>query len=110
MAAPQVLHECGLKLLREALNHCMQRYTGSALGRAHELEGLLLLPGADRFFVRRQVTRVPTSVWCFSKDLHLSLVRLACQMALEAILVAALLLAHLAVPSQLLQTFRLDSI
>ena len=56
----------------------MQRYTGSALGRAHELEGLLLLPGADRFFVRRQVTRVPTSVWCFSKDLHLSLVRLAC--------------------------------
>ena len=45
-----------------------------------------------------------TSIRCFSKDLHLSLVRLAGQMALEAILVPALLLAHLAVPSQLLQS------
>lgn len=45
-----------------------------------------------------------TSLWSFSKDLHLSLVRLAGEVTLKAILVSALLLAHLTVPSQLLQT------
>ena len=51
---------------------------------------------------RRDAACKPTSVWRFAKDLHLSLVRLARQMALEPIFVAALLLTHLTVPSQLL--------
>lgn len=42
--------------------------------------------------------------------LHLALVRLAHTMALESVLVAALLLAHLAVPSQFLQTFCFDPV
>lgn len=45
-----------------------------------------------------------------AEDLHLSLVGLAHTMAFESILVAALLLAHLAVPSQFLQTLCFDSI
>lgn len=45
-----------------------------------------------------------------AEDLHLALVRLAHTMALESVLVATLLLAHLAVPSQLLQTFCFDSV
>lgn len=45
-----------------------------------------------------------------AEDLHLALVRLAHAVALESVLVAALLLAHLAVPSELLQSFGLDSV
>lgn len=45
-----------------------------------------------------------------AEDLHLALVRLAHTVALESVLITALLLAHLAIPSQLLQTFRLDSV
>lgn len=45
-----------------------------------------------------------------AEDLHLALVGLAHAMALESVLVPALLLAHLAVPSQLLQTLRFDSV
>jgi hypothetical protein len=44
------------------------------------------------------------------EHLHLALVRLRHRVALEAVLVAALLLAHLAVPSQLLQALGLDAI
>lgn len=46
-----------------------------------------------------------TSRWIFPENHHLPLVRLAGQVALEAILVSALLLAHLTVPSQFLQSF-----
>lgn len=45
-----------------------------------------------------------------TEDLHLALVRFAHTMALESVLVAALLLAHLAVPSKLLETFRFDPV
>lgn len=45
-----------------------------------------------------------------AEHLHLALVRLAHTMALESVLVAALLLAHLAVPSQFLQTFCFDPV
>lgn len=53
---------------------------------------------------------VDDSGWVLAEDLHLALVRLAHTMALESILVAALLLAHLAVPSQFLQTLCFDSV
>lgn len=45
-----------------------------------------------------------------AEDLHLALVRLAHTVALESVLVPALFLAHLAIPSQFLQTLRLDSV
>ena len=45
-----------------------------------------------------------------AKHLHLALVGLAVLVAFEAILVATLLLAHLTVPSQLLQTLGFDSV
>jgi hypothetical protein len=45
-----------------------------------------------------------------TEDLHLALVALAHTVALETVLVAALLLAHLAVPSKLLETLRFDPI
>lgn len=48
--------------------------------------------------------------WILAKHLHLALVGLAVLVAFEAILVATLLLAHLTVPSQLLQTLGLDSV
>jgi hypothetical protein len=41
---------------------------------------------------------------------HLPLVRVRAEVALEPILVSALLAAHLAVPSQLLQALRLDAV
>jgi hypothetical protein len=41
---------------------------------------------------------------------HLPLVRVGAEVALETIFIAALLAAHLAVPSQLLQPLRLDAI
>jgi hypothetical protein len=46
----------------------------------------------------------------FSKDGHLAHVTLAHRVALEAVLVSALLLAHFAIPSQLLQPLRLDAV
>jgi len=45
-----------------------------------------------------------------AEHLHLPLVRLRHAVALEPVLVAALLLAHLAVPPQLLQALRLDPV
>lgn len=45
-----------------------------------------------------------------AEDLHLALVRLAHAVALEPVLVAALLLAHLAVPPELLEAFRLHAV
>ena len=45
-----------------------------------------------------------------AEDLHLTLVRLAHAVALEPVLVAALLLAHLAVPPELLEPFRLHAV
>ena len=51
-----------------------------------------------------------TSVRIFAEDHHLALVTLRSQVALEAILVSALLLAHLAIPSQLLQALGFDAI
>ncbi|KAF2318774.1 hypothetical protein GH714_010616 [Hevea brasiliensis] len=50
------------------------------------------------------------AVRVLTEDLHLTLVALAHTVALEAILVAALLLTHLAVPSELLETFGFDSV
>ncbi len=51
-----------------------------------------------------------TSHGIYSKHYHLTLVRLAGQVTLETIFVSALLLAHLAVPSQLLQALGFDAI
>lgn len=51
-----------------------------------------------------------TSVRVFAEDHHLPLVALRRQVALKAVLVPTLLLAHLAVPSQLLQPFGLDPV
>ena len=45
-----------------------------------------------------------------AEDLHLTLVALAYIVALETVLVAILLLAHLAVPSELLKPLRFDPI
>ena len=45
-----------------------------------------------------------------AKNLHLTLVALAHAVALETVLVATLLLAHLAVPSELLEPLRFDPI
>lgn len=45
-----------------------------------------------------------------AKHHHLPLVRVGAEVALEAILIAALLATHLAIPSQLLQPLRLDAI
>lgn len=53
---------------------------------------------------------VDDAVRVLAEDLHLALVALAHAVALEAVLVAALFLAHLAVPAELLETFGLDSI
>ncbi|KAK8514972.1 hypothetical protein V6N13_121917 [Hibiscus sabdariffa] len=44
------------------------------------------------------------------EDLHLALVRFAHAVAFESVFISALLSAHLAVPSQLLETFGFDSI
>ena len=46
----------------------------------------------------------------FGEHGHLPLVRFRLAVALEAVLVAALLLAHLAVPAQLLQALGLDAV
>uniref|UniRef100_A0A2P2PIS4 Uncharacterized protein MANES_07G115700 n=1 Tax=Rhizophora mucronata TaxID=61149 RepID=A0A2P2PIS4_RHIMU len=74
---------------------------GEAVAPAHEIkEGVLELLGVA----------VDDAVRVLAEDLHLALVALAHAVALEPVLVSALLLAHLAVPSQLLQTFRFDSV
>lgn len=41
--------------------------------------------------------------WVLAEDLHLPLVALRCQMTLETVFIAALFLAQLAVPTQLLE-------
>ena len=53
---------------------------------------------------------MPTSVWIFSKDHHLSFVALRSEMTFEAVLISTLLLAHLTIPSQLLQAFGFDAV
>ena len=50
------------------------------------------------------------SVRVLPEDLHLALVRFAHAMAFESVFVSALLLAHLTVPSKLLETFGFDSV
>ena len=46
----------------------------------------------------------------FGEDAHLPQVRIGRLVAFEPIFISTLLLAHLAVPSQLLQTFGLDAV
>lgn len=53
---------------------------------------------------------VDEAVGIVAEDAHLALVALAHAVALEAVLVAALLLAHLAVPPELLEAFGFDSV
>lgn len=53
---------------------------------------------------------VDDAIGVLAEDLHLALVALAHAVALESVLVSALLLAHLAVPSELLESLGLDSI
>lgn len=53
---------------------------------------------------------VDDPVRILAEDLHLALVALAHAVALEAVLVATLFLAHLAVPAELLETFGLDPV
>ena len=53
---------------------------------------------------------VDDAIGVLAEDLHLPLVALAHAVALESVLVSALLLAHLAVPSELLESLGLDSI
>lgn len=49
-------------------------------------------------------------LWHLAKHQHLALVRLAGLVALEAVLITALLVAHLAVPAQLLQALGFDAV
>ena len=49
-------------------------------------------------------------LWHLAKHQHLALVRLAGLVALETVFIAALLVAHLAVPTQLLQALGLDAV
>lgn len=71
---------------------------GEAVGAAHEVE-----EGILKFFR----VAVDNTSGVLAKYLHLALVGLAHAVAFEPVLVPALLLAHLAVPPQLLQTLRL---
>ena len=83
-----VVHDCGGD-------------AGEAVGPAHMVEESTL-----EFF---RVT-ADDAVGVLAKDLHLALVALAHAVALEAVLVAALLLAHLAVPPQLLEPLGFDPV
>lgn len=53
---------------------------------------------------------IDDAIRVFAKDLHLPLVAFAHAVAFEAVLVSTLLLAHLAVPSKLLESLGLDPI
>lgn len=53
---------------------------------------------------------VDDPVGVLAEDLHLALVTLAHAVAFESVLVPTLLLAHLAVPSELLETFGFDAV
>lgn len=59
-----------------------------------------------------KLLRVPfdDTLWVLTKHLHLSPVAVAHLVALEAVLIAALLLAQLAVPAQLLQALGFDGV
>lgn len=50
------------------------------------------------------------TIWVLAKYLHLAAVAVGGQMAFEPVLIAALLLAHLAVPAQFLQALCLDPV
>lgn len=77
------------------------RDTTEAVAAFHEVEEVVFeLFGVSRY----------NSVRVLPEDLHLALVRLAHAMAFESVLVSALLLAHLTVPSKLLETFCFDSV
>ena len=102
MAAAQVLHEGALKLLGEALDDCGCRKQGPRLAEA--------TPVLGRVQTQQQPASSGTSVGGLPEHHHLALVGLAGEVALEAILVAALLLAHLTIPAQLLQALGLDAI
>lgn len=75
--------------------------TGEAVSAAHEIE---------KGFLEFLGEAIDNAIGALAEDLHLALVGLAHAVAFESVLVAALLLTHLAVPSQLLQTLRLDPI
>nr|ACU17319.1 unknown [Glycine max] len=49
-------------------------------------------------------------VWVLSKNLHLTLVPFTHAMTFKPILISALLLTHLAIPTKLLQSFCFDSV
>lgn len=67
----------------------------------HEVEEVLL----ELFGVSRH-----DPVRVLPEDLHLALVRFAHAMAFKSVFVSALLLAHLTIPSKLLETFGFDSV
>lgn len=75
--------------------------TGESVGAAHKVEEGFLK------FLREAINN---AVGVLAEDLHLALMRFAQTVALEAVLVAALLLTHLTVPAKLLQALGLDPI
>jgi hypothetical protein len=82
------------------VHHCGSN-SGEAVGAAHEVEESLFKLFGEA---------IDDTVGILAKDLHLALVGLAEAVTLEAVLIAALLLTHLAVPAELLQTLGLDAI
>lgn len=53
---------------------------------------------------------VDDSIRVLAKNFHLPLVRFAHTMAFKSVLISTLLLAHLTIPPEFLQTFRFDSV
>ena len=106
MRSPQQLEEGALKLLRSTRQQVALVFAeGPAMLNIHRA----LAPPAP--FMRTDLREAfDDAVWRLAKHHHLPLVRVGAEVALEAILIAALLAAHLAIPSQLLQPLRLDAV
>jgi hypothetical protein len=64
----------------------------------------------NKILVKVSAEIVHKAVWIVLKHEHLSAMRLAHAMALETVLVAACLLAHLTIPSQLCEPFGFDAV
>ncbi|GFZ14979.1 DNA/RNA-binding protein Kin17, conserved region [Actinidia rufa] len=79
-------------------------------GGGHAAEAVTALHVVEEGGLKLLRVALDNAVRVLAEDLHLALVALAHAVALEPVLVPALLLAHLAVPPQLLQAFGFDSV
>ena len=79
-------------------------------GGGDTAEAVAALHMLEEFSLELFGVTVNDSIRVLAKDLHLALVALAHAMALESVLVSALFLAHLAIPSQFLQPLRFDPV